>query len=305
MFKKWELQQKQSLPLDLKIKMTERRIREFYEHMKGNVYVSFSGGKDSTVLLHMVRNLYPEVSTVFVNTGLEYPEIVNFVKTQKDITILKPKQSFFQVLQNEGYPVISKKVARQIRDLQNPTEKNINTRNLFLTGIKRDGTKGSYLSKLPEKWKFLINAPFKISEKCCDILKKNPIREYEKVTKTKGYVGLMASDSIQRENIYLRFGCNVFGKKARSRPIAFWTTKNIWEYIKQFNIPYCEIYNKGEHNTGCIFCMFGYHLEKPPNRFERMKVLHPQLYEYCMEKLELRKVLNYIQTRGKTEICPS
>ena len=76
-----DLRQYQSLPLSAKIIMTQRRIRAWYDHWDGQVYVSFSGGKDSTVLLHLVRELYPDVEAVFVDTGLEYPEIRQFVKT--------------------------------------------------------------------------------------------------------------------------------------------------------------------------------------------------------------------------------
>ena len=78
---KEELKQLQALPLDLKIARTQQRIREWVHHYGADgVYVSFSGGKDSTVLLHIVREMYPEIEAVFVNTGLEYPEIKAFVK---------------------------------------------------------------------------------------------------------------------------------------------------------------------------------------------------------------------------------
>ena len=71
----YELRQMQSLPLELKILKTQLRIREWYEHWDGDVCVSFSGGKDSSVLLHLVRSMYPDVPAVFVDTGLEFPEI--------------------------------------------------------------------------------------------------------------------------------------------------------------------------------------------------------------------------------------
>lgn len=90
---RWELQQLQGLPLDIKILKTQQRIREWYEHWGGQVYVSFSGGKDSTVLLHLVRELYPDVPAVFVDTGLEYPEIRAFVKTFENITRLYPQNT--------------------------------------------------------------------------------------------------------------------------------------------------------------------------------------------------------------------
>ena len=56
----------QSLPLEAKIVKSQLRIREWYEYWNGEVYVSFSGGKDSTVLLHLVRELYPDVPLCFV-----------------------------------------------------------------------------------------------------------------------------------------------------------------------------------------------------------------------------------------------
>ena len=93
----WQLQQMQALPLEAKILKTQQRIREWYEHWDGNVYVSFSGGKDSTVLLHIVRGMYPDVPAVFSDTGLEFPEIRAFVKTIPNVTWLRPAMSFRQV----------------------------------------------------------------------------------------------------------------------------------------------------------------------------------------------------------------
>ena len=99
----------QALPLNLKVKLTKQRIREWVSHWgQEGVYVSFSGGKDSTVLLHLVREMYPDVPGVFVDTGLEYPEIRQFVRTFDNIIWLKPKMNFRQVIEKYGYPFISK-----------------------------------------------------------------------------------------------------------------------------------------------------------------------------------------------------
>ena len=114
-----QLRQLQALPLDIKIRKTEQRIREWYEHWEGDVYVSFSGGKDSTVLLDIVRRLYPDVPAVFSDTGLEYPEIKEFVKTFPNVTIVRPKHSFKEILTKYGYPIISKEIAGCVRNAKN------------------------------------------------------------------------------------------------------------------------------------------------------------------------------------------
>lgn len=289
----WQLKQLQELPLGIKIEKSKLRIREWYEHHQGEVYVSFSGGKDSTVLLHLVRSIYSEVPAMFVDTGLEYPSIKEFVRNTENVEIVRPIMNFREVLQKHGYPVVSKKTARMIKDIQNPTEKNQATRTLYLTGVKRDGTITKSF-KLPDKWHYLINAPFKISHKCCDIMKKEPIKRYEKETKRKAYVGVMASDSDQRKNSYLLTGCNSF-KTGKSQPLGFWKEEDIWEYLKQNNVPYCSVYDKGESRTGCIFCGFGCHLEDPENnRFTRLQKNYPKVWNYCIKDLGMGEVLDYM-----------
>jgi 3'-phosphoadenosine 5'-phosphosulfate sulfotransferase (PAPS reductase)/FAD synthetase len=281
---------KQKLPLQAKEQLAHKRIKEFYGRNDGKVYVSFSGGKDSTVLLHLVRKFYPDVEAVFVDTGLEYPEIKEFVKTIPNVVIIRPKQSFKQVIEKYGYPVISKNVSRYVRDLQNTTKNNEKTRNTRL-GLSEKKSKVGILSK---KWRFLVDAPFKCSEQCCDIMKKEPIHRYEKETGNSGIIGTMASESLIRKITYNKQGCfNV--KKNLVMPLSIWTENDIWEYIKKYNIPYSKIYDMGEKRTGCMFCMFGIAFDKQPNRFQRMEHSHPLIYKYCMEKLNLKDVLTYIK----------
>ena len=108
------LKELQALPLHRKVSITIARIMEWYRHFDGKVYVSFSGGKDSTVLLHLARGLYPDIPVVYVNTGLEYPELQRFVKGFDNVTVLYPKMNFHQVLIQYGYPLIGKEVAEAI-----------------------------------------------------------------------------------------------------------------------------------------------------------------------------------------------
>ena len=112
MLDKYSLKLRQSMSLKDKIRFTERRIKEWVDELGENgVYVSFSGGKNSTVLLDIVRKLYPSIEAVFVDTGLEYPEIRKFVKTFENVTILRPEKRFDQVIEEYGFPIISKEIS--------------------------------------------------------------------------------------------------------------------------------------------------------------------------------------------------
>jgi 3'-phosphoadenosine 5'-phosphosulfate sulfotransferase (PAPS reductase)/FAD synthetase len=231
----WQLKQRQSLPLEVKIEMTKQKIIEWYEKWNGNVYISFSGGKDSTVVLHIARQIYPDIEALFVDTGLEYPEVREFVKSINNVTWLKPKMNFKDVIDKYGYPVISKEQAQFIRQYR--TAKSEKTKDTRLNGNKWG------MGKISEKWKFILNAPFKISEQCCDVMKKNPVKKYEKETNRKAIIGIMACESSKRVQDYLKFGCNAFdAKRPISRPIGFWTEQDILQYLKEYNVSYSTIY---------------------------------------------------------------
>lgn len=309
----WQLQQLQSLPLVVKIRKTEERIREWYEYWNGQVYVSFSGGKDSTVLLDIVREMYPDVEAVFVDTGLEYPEIRDFVKTFENVTWLKPKKNFKQVIEEYGYPVISKEVADCIQGARKGQIYRIDRLNGMLKA--KDGSKSQFNQ---EKYKYLLDAPFKISHFCCNIMKKNPVHTYARKSGKKAITGQTTEESKLRLKKWIQHGCNGFEMKSPiSNPMSFWTEQDILHYIKDFDIPYASVYGDivpseqlpgqltiagtyenlyctGCKRTGCMFCMFGVHLEKEPNRFQRMKNTHPKQYDYCINKLGCGEVMDFI-----------
>lgn len=336
----------QAMPLRHKIQMTARRIESWYEYWASynldwaddgppGIYMSFSGGKDSTVLRHILKNhciaVY-DCPLVFVDTGLEYPEVRKFAIENADV-VLRPKMSFKQVLLKYGYPVIGKAQAHAIRDLQNAHGQNDATVNLRLTGYNR---KGQYCPtyKLADKWVPLKDAPFKISEQCCDVMKKAPFKQYEKETHRKPIVGSMCVESRLRENAWLSNGCNAFeAKRPMSQPMAFWTENDVLMYLFLYRVPYASVYGEirctyngkecpprsarrclteypesekkfqfyttGVSRTGCMFCAFGAHLERCPNRFQQMRESHPAQYDYCMKPVDqgglgMAEVLDYI-----------
>ena len=349
----YDLAQMQSLPLEAKIIMTQQRIRQWYEHWDGQVYVSFSGGKDSTVLKHIVDGMYDDVPAVFVNTGLEYPEIQRFVNDVKagkwdcfnsDVEIVRPEMRFDEVLKRYGYPVLSKDLSHRIMYYRKGSPWALN---LFNGLHGQTGEPNEYAKSRYGRWKYVADSPFEISSKCCDVMKKKPLHEYVKRTGRKNIMATLACESNRRLEAWMKTGCNAFeSANPRSAPMSFWTEQDVFHYIKKFNVPYCPVYGDividqkvdgdkviegqinlidylecydqedklkttGCNRTGCIFCMFGCHLEKEPNRFQRLKETHPRQYEYCIgggemvdgkwqpnkEGLGLGKVLDYINVK--------
>lgn len=353
---KRDLEIKRALPLDIKINMTQSRIRAFVDHYgQDGVYVSFSGGKDSTVLLHLVRELYPDIPAVFIDTGLEYPEIREFVKTFDNVEWIRPKMTFRKVIEKYGYPFPSKEVAKNIRCskpfLKNPEkykgrkplpvqeagEEYVPLALLKLRGeLKTNGKKSTFNC---DKWEFLLDSPYDFSEECCGIMKKTPVKEYEKRTGRKPLLATLTEESRMRMNAWLMHGCNVFeGNHQQSTPMAFWTEQDILTYIRKHNIPLAKpygeiVYETDEENegqitfadlgceqderklkctglsrTGCMFCMFGCLYDQGrENRFEMMKRTHPKQYEYIMKDwekggLDYKNLIDWLNENGDLHI---
>lgn len=334
-----DLLQMQSVPLDIKIAMSQRRIKDWYDKFGGDVYLSFSGGKDSTVLRHLIKTtpgVY-DVPSVFIDTGLEYPEIRQFVKTcstiDKDVEIIRPNITFRKVIEKYGYPVISKEVSSRVQYAKKAIAEGREANHgdyLKLCGlsIDKNGRRSQYNC---EKWKFLLDAPFNCSSKCCTVMKKHPAHQYELKSGRVPYIATMVCESRLRLEKWIQYGCNAFGAKRKfSSPLSFWTEQDILEYIVRYNLPYSTIYGKilkaengvyyttGAERTGCIFCMFGCHLEKGENRFQKLAQTHPKLYNYCIsggaevdgvwkptdDGLGLARVLDYIGVEYNPPLKP-
>lgn len=301
-----DLRQMQSLPLSAKIQMTRQRIRGWVDEFgEDGVYVSFSGGKDSTVLLDIVRRDYPNIEAVFVNTGLEYPSVRQFALSKENVTELRPTMNFRDVIIKYGYPIISKEVSRNAGDVQKLGKQ------CFAYGMFDGSMAGSVYDKT--NYSYLLNAPFKISSKCCDIMKKKPLHKMEK----KPITAQMADESRQRLSQWIQNGCNAFDlKRPISNPMSFWAEQDVLTYIHTYNLTIADAYGQvvvkndsvdgqmnihdylgdyrgcqyettGCNRTGCIFCGFGIVQDK--QRFVRLSEQEPKLCDYVMRGGEFSK----------------
>ena len=303
-----ELKLYQALPLDLKVEKTKLRILEWVRNFgTTGVYVSFSGGKDSTVLLHIVRGMFPEVEAVFVDTGLEYPEVREFAKSFENVTILRPKMNFAKTIQKYGYPMISKEVARHLQYAKKAISEGrqreyVSYKMLCGLLLDKNGNKSQFNC---EKYRPLLDLPIRFSAECCTVMKKRPIEQYNKKTGRVAILATLASESRLRTNNWLSSGCNGFNlSQPTSRPMSFWTEQDVLSYIRKNDLKIASTYGEivpesqqlsfdcfaceekmcttGCDRTGCIFCGFGVHLERGETRYQRLKRTHPKLYSYCI-----------------------
>ena len=219
------LKQLQALPLDMKIKITKQRIRECVRaNGISGVYISFSGGKDSTVLLHISREIYPEIKAVFIDTGLEFPEIRQFAGSFTDVKFIYPKKRFDQVISTYGYPLIGKMASHNIGILRRKPDGNI-AKNVF-SPEKR----GPYAMA---KWSPIAEMDFCVSEKCCYYSKKEPANRYSKQTGRIPITAQMACESQLRTSQWIAHGCNAFDcERPISNPMSIWTEQDVLLYIK-------------------------------------------------------------------------
>jgi len=307
------LKQAQGYPLKMKVALTEQRIHEWYRHFDGNVYVAFSGGKDSTVMLDLVHSLYPDVPAVFADTGNELESVRDFVLGEiamgKSITIVQPSMSFTDIIKEYGYPVISKNTCMGIDRFINT--KSFTQKRLRAFGGINPSSGKKQAPTVRKKWHYILHAvlrgKFKVTNKCCGILKINPTKPYEKETGRKAFVGTMADESMNREQSYVDNGCNTFDASSMvSRPIMFWTEQDVLQYITEKNLPIAGAYGEilpqpngtlrcsGDQRTGCKFCLFGVHLEKGENRIQRLARVEPESYRYAIEELGYDRVMDFL-----------
>lgn len=302
----------QSLPYEVKVRKAKQRIREFIygcDQLGYNTHVSV-GGLDSITLLCLIKSMNIDIPAVSVSV-LEDKSIIQ-VHKQLGVIMLKPLKTKHEILQEEGFPVISKKIATKIMALQDPTENNATIRHAIITG--ECGEKGHFATnsamQLPKRWLELFGGyenenegtnykvpPFKVSSKCCEIMKERPCDIWAKENNSKPFLGLMASEGGRRQEALEEHGCNYFGKTTiRSAPFAPFLRNDLLQLALDLDVPIPEIYGRierdpngnlrttGAQRTGCEMCGFGVHMEKRPHRFDKLYDRNPRAWDYWMNK---------------------
>ena len=273
------------MTLESKIIQTKYLIRcAVMEFGLDKVYISYSGGKDSTVLSHIAKNMYPDILHLFANTTNEYPETIEHIRWEREenktnIVTVIPRDAhgevwtFKKIVETYGYPMFSKRVSNAIRTYQHA-----------LTARTKSNAQG-YIDRNFKKYEKYKELP--ISDKCCDKLKKEPLRRKAKELGLEcAILGILASESYQREKDWLEYGCNVFHERKdnQSRPLSFWTDEYILEYIEKYDVKIPKLYEMGYTRNGCMYCGFGVHLEPEGcNRYQRLKETHPIQYNYFIK----------------------
>lgn len=316
-----EMVLKQNAPHRVKVAMAQSRIRDFIEECGWrdlNCHVSV-GGLDSIVLGHLIRSMgYGADKVPFVSASMLEDKSIQAVHKEMGCIVVKPLKSKATILQEEGFPVLSKKIANKIDTLAHPTEKNKIVRHAIITG--ECGAVGHYATnskmRLPKTYLKLFGGldaegaalgyqkpDFKVSSRCCYYLKEAPCDNWAKAHNSVPFLGLMASEGGQRQDALEEHGCNYFGKTtARSCPFAFFFHSDVVHLAVDLGVHIPEIYGEvrvsqekndfgdyeysttGEQRTGCSMCGFGIQMESRPHRFDRLYERNPKEWDFWMNR---------------------
>lgn len=295
-----------SLPLSDKIKVSKEIITEFMENIDMSngekVAITSSFGKDSVVVIDLVRSMYPEIPIIFSDSGVEYPCFIEISKQYDNVLYIKPEKTMEQVVEENGYLLPlgreKTKTIRRCRD-QIAQEKWYGGGMKKMRGDWGENSMYNYSKHIP-----VLLAPFKISEMCNDYLKGRPLDKFKKKNGFKYYFnGVTHDESQSRRRTLLRDGFNIM--KEKSRPIGHWTSSDVLEYVLKNDLPLGDTYGeiiydekKGKYVTtgftrnGCYCCPAGAHIGKP-NQYQLLYEYDKDLWEYTMDGLGFRKVCEY------------
>lgn len=286
-----------------------KTINQKYD-LEHNAYISFSGGKDSTILHHLIDLALPgnKIPRVFINTGIEYVDMVKFVKdlANKDerIVIINPSNSIKNILETYGYPFKSKIHSKKLDQFQRGyRNKSINE---YISGSRIDehGDKVKTFHTCPKNLKYQYDDKFKlrISEKCCDHLKKKPAYKWMKENNKSIVITGMTGDEGGTRS-YIRCISVKNNKIEKFHPLI--PVSKSWEnwFIEKYNIQLCKLYKSPYYfrRTGCKGCPFSLDLQKQldvmekvlPNEKKQCEIIWKPVYEeYRRIGYRLRKEQN-------------
>ncbi len=315
-----KLKRRRAWSLDHKIEHANRLIKRILKKHRCPI-VGWSGGKDSTVLLHLVLQQAPDINVIYIDTGVEFPEtrvFVNRIVREWNITnfhVAKPKkgETFWEVAKQYGWPLLGKEQSENIETARRRMKRLIENGDLEqldhripMNNNDSDGYNGDNpdallqesgsFDKLSDMERVLVGYDVDISTRCCEYLKERPTKLIEKELEADCKIlGIMASESRRRSLLWIDHGeyylvKNYFGENKgmwKALPLAIWTEEDIWKYHELYNIPHSSLYDMGHDRNGCWTCGMGVRF----GQFKRLRQSHPKLFKHLMTRTEMGREL--------------
>jgi len=244
--------------------------------------VCWSGGKDSTVVLHLVRQYKPEIPVIFVDVGVEFQETSRFVTSLSstwdiNLIIAKPKEgeTFWDVCAKYGWPIFGKSIA---------------------SNVERAVRSGNIRPQMSSLETLLAKHDARISGRCSEFIRVRPSKRVEKCLNADlKFLGIRASESRGRARLWTDYGDHYYVKRYFKRkegiwkasPISIWTEDDIWKYHEMHDIPHCELYDKGYPRNGCWTCAMGF----KHGQLKRLRQGHPLLFKQLITETEMGEEL--------------
>lgn len=281
-----------------RLDMIRKVIKKYGED---NFYISFSGGKDSTIVHHLVDMVIPDnqIPRVFINTGIEYLDMVKHVKelakNDKRIVICNSGVHITKMLKKYGYPFKSKEHAHKVSTFQSSGYGK--TVEAYIEGVKQNNKK-SFI-KCPKKlqYQFTNQCKLKISDKCCDKLKKEVAKKYQK--REQKSIAILGTRIAEGGTRRVHKECVVFDRNNNLKifkPINPCNDEWCDWFIEKYNIKLCKLYYPPFNfkRTGCAGCPFALDLQDQLNIMEKLLPIDYKRSEYIWAPVyaEYRR-LNY------------
>jgi len=272
------------LPLSEKVEYSNRLIEQVLAESSSPV-VCWSGGKDSTVLLHLVLQFEANIPVVHIDTGVSFPETTGFIEYLSELWNLNlfragplPGEDFWHCTERYGWPIFGKSVAQSVG-------KAIRTGNIR-----------PQMSNLEQA---LARNGVRVSGKCAEYVLDRPTKRVEETLGADlKFVGIVAAESRSRIRLFVDHGScyqvvRYYGRGRnihKCNPLAIWRSEDIWSYTQLHNIPHCTLYDMGHHRNGCWPCAMGIR----DGQLQRLRTSHPALFRRLMFEttfgLELVKI---------------